>query len=174
MTWSLSISLLSIAIAIISTVIAILSFLRAMAGNLPSVEFVVEEHISGELDYKILVENPGRRSVLLESIHVHRPDPDGVNIVPDNIDSGGVIERTLEEYKSSESGYKAVYLSIPAGESRELSVLFVEETQGLKCCLKWSQHLPMPDRLFMPKKITVSADKLRAMKLAASTRRGEC
>lgn len=174
MTWSLSISLLSIAIALLSAGFAALSYLRVMAGGLPSVEIVVEEHVSGELDYKILVENPTRRSVLLKSIHVRRPDPDGVNITPENIDTSGIIERTLEESESSESGYNAVYLSIPAGESRKLSVQIVEETQGLECRLEWSRHLPMPDRFFIPRKITASADELRSMKLAASTRRGEC
>lgn len=166
------ISLLSVAVALLSAVIATLSFLRAMAGSLPTIELIVDEDVIGDADYKFLVENPTRRTVLLESIYVLRPDPDGIYIAPDNIDTGGNIERAMAESESSESGYKAVYLAVPAGESRKLSVIIVGEPQGFECKFTWSRNLPMPDRFFMTRKIKISADVLSAMKLAASTRRG--
>lgn len=93
---SIAVSVASIVLALIGTAIAVLSYGRAMSGGLPSIDIVAEADAHNGINYNILIDNPSRRSIILEQLEILRPDSNEVAIQPENISRKGTLERSWE------------------------------------------------------------------------------
>ena len=152
-----------------ATGVAVLAFLRTVLQGLPTVEFLVERDASEASRYKLSVSNPTRRLLLLDRVDVISPSPPPYFNIP-NGTMTGTIERGCED-ASGTPGSRAVYLAVPAGETKCLEIEFKnnmnDEDFGIYFRFVWSKGLPFLDRWFMPRKIKLDSAQVKSRRLAA-------
>ena len=168
------VAVVSLAFAFVATAISVVTFLRTLAGQVPSVDFLVERDESERARYTLRVSNPTRRVLVLDYVEVLSPESGKVFMWPKGVTDHGVTERALEEvYSSGPKHVKPVFLAVPAGQSRDVEVKFrlaEDEEFEVSFGLRWSRGLPLPDRCFLARSIELDAAQIKSREIAAGVR----
>ena len=168
--------MLSLVVAFVATAISVFTFLKASAGQVPSVDFIVERDQSDRARYTLRVSNPTRRVLVLDYVDVLSPRPGPVFMWPADVTAHGAAERAYEEVVSLRSKHvKAVFLAVPAGQSRDVEVDFRRVDDGdfeVNFRLRWSRGLPFPDRCFLARSVELDAAQVKSRQVAAGVRTG--
>lgn len=174
----------TVLLSLIATAIAVLSYRRAMANQLPVVQFKAASSNPFDTFHWIRIDNPTRRTIILTKIRFLQPDSKAVKGIPIDIgvtDKDGHWRRIRQDpdlLGSERTRDREIALEIPPGIPQQirLNIIPVRESEDclprydLHIKLYWTHQLPFPDRFCIPNSIIFKADNLLAQRRAASTR----
>lgn len=171
----MTVELAGLLIALFSFAIAAIALLRTVIASAPSVDLVARPTKYDEsVEFLINIQNPTRRSILVERVSVVEPDRNEVFVGPKDMTMTGTIRRAIADEKVSNSTLYSVFILIPPSESRTLHVHFLVEpddgfTHGFFCYFIWSRTINKIERMFYPNKLKYSKEDLDGLVIAADS-----
>ena len=146
-------------------VVSALAYARTLALDAVTAELFVEREPSGTSHFVLVIDNPTRRSLLLNKVRLRTPSPDQVGIAPKDSEIRDDLYRAYQD-PGDEENLLSVYLRVPPCDKAELQVNFQRNDTGFSCQLVWSPHLPRRVRWLLPKKLDYDANTLTNMRMA--------
>lgn len=157
----------AVVLSCVSVTIAVLTYFRQVSGNIPTAELLCRD--DGDEEFYLLIQNPSRRTIILETVQAVTDGEFAFNAYPHGINLHGSIHRSFHQHidSGSPNNVASVFAAIPPGAHREIRMTLSDRPKGLDLYLRWSRSAPLLERILYPWHKRYAPEYIETLALAA-------